>query len=193
MEATAPAPVAVEALSPDGLASALPALATLLHAAVHAGASINFVMPFAEDDAARFWTDKVMPGVRAGTRTVLLARAGGTVAGTVQIDRDTPPNQPHRAEIAKLIVHPALRRRGIARTLMAEAEARALAAGRTLLTLDTRTGDMAEPLYASLGFVTVGVIPGYCRDPFEDRLDSTTIMYKRLTAPQPPGQVSDSR
>ena len=78
------------------------------------------------------------------------------------------------------MVHPDFRRQGIAKALMADLEGHAGQLGRSLITLDTRTGDMAEPLYASLGYRTVGVIPGYCRDPFEDRLDSTTIMYKTL-------------
>jgi ribosomal protein S18 acetylase RimI-like enzyme len=80
-----------------------------------------------------------------------------------------------------LLVHPDFRRRGLARALMAELEAHARMLGRSLLTLDTRTGDRAEPLYASLGYETVGVIPRFCRDPFAaDKLDGTTIMYKVL-------------
>jgi ribosomal protein S18 acetylase RimI-like enzyme len=82
--------------------------------------------------------------------------------------------------VSKLLVDPEFRRRGLARALMVAIERRAAGLGRSLLTLDTRTGDKAEPLYASLGYETAGVIPGYCRDPFEDRLDSTTIMYKTL-------------
>ena len=81
----------------------------------------------------------------------------------------------------KLLVHPDFRRQGIARALMAKVEALAVAAGRSLITLDTRTGDRAEPLYASLGYVTVGVIPGFSRDSHDaHRLDGTTIMYKQL-------------
>jgi ribosomal protein S18 acetylase RimI-like enzyme len=98
----------------------------------------------------------------------------------VQLDFDTPPNQPHRAEVRKLLVRPDFRRQGIGRTLMAEVEKRAAELKRNLLTLDTRTGDSAEPLYASLGYRTVGIIPGYCLDPFNTKLDSTTVMYKAL-------------
>ncbi|WP_371744756.1 GNAT family N-acetyltransferase [Nordella sp. HKS 07] len=115
-----------------------------------------------------------------GTRLLLVATCGERIAGAVQLDIDTPANQPHRAEIRKLLVHPDFRRLGIARLLMAGIEDHARALGRSLLTLDTRTGDNAEPLYASLGYRTVGVIPGYCRDTHKDRLDSTTIMYKNL-------------
>ena len=78
------------------------------------------------------------------------------------------------------MVHPEHRRDGIARALMAALEHQAAAWGRRLLTLDTRTGDSAERLYASFGYETTGVIPGYCRDPFTDTLDSTTVMYKWL-------------
>jgi ribosomal protein S18 acetylase RimI-like enzyme len=98
----------------------------------------------------------------------------------VQLSTDTPPNQPHRAEVTKLLVHPDFRRRGIARALMAELEVRAAALKRTLITLDTRTGDSAEPLYASMGYKTVGTIPDFCVDPFGERLYPTTIMYKTL-------------
>jgi ribosomal protein S18 acetylase RimI-like enzyme len=154
---------------------------TLLHACVHDGASISFVMPFSIDDAEAFWRGKVLPGVAAGSSLLLVAEAEGGIAGSVQLDHDTPPNQPHRAEVRKLLVRPDFRRRGLARTLMAELEVRARLLGRSLLTLDTRTGDRAEPLYASLGYETVGVIPRFCRDPFAaDKLDGTTIMYKAL-------------
>lgn len=111
---------------------------------------------------------------------LLVAHNSERIAGSVQLDYDTPANQPHRAEIRKLLVHPEFRRRGIAQALMAELERRASRLGRCLITLDTRTGDKAESLYASLGYRTTGVIPGYCRDPVEDQLDSTTIMYKVL-------------
>ena len=79
-----------------------------------------------------------------------------------------------------MLVHPAYRRKGYARALMVELERRACALKRSLLTLDTRTGDKAEPLYASLGYEVTGIIPDFCRDTLSDRLDPTTIMYKRL-------------
>jgi ribosomal protein S18 acetylase RimI-like enzyme len=111
---------------------------------------------------------------------VLVARVGERIAGTVQLSTETPPNQPHRADVTKLLVDPAFRRRGIARTLMVELEALARRLGRSLLTLDTTTGSPAEGLYASLGYVTVGVIPGYSRAVRGDRLDPTTVMYKMV-------------
>jgi hypothetical protein len=161
----------------------LDGLAALLLANVHAGANINFVLPFSDQDAEVFWTNKVYPALRAGTRILWIARQDGRIAGSVQLDIDTPPNQPHRAEVAKLLVHPDFRRLGLARALMAELERHASRLGRTLITLDTRTGDKAEPLYASLGYRTAGIIPDFCRDPIEDRLHPTTIMYKKLGDP----------
>jgi ribosomal protein S18 acetylase RimI-like enzyme len=156
-------------------------LGALLHACVYAGASISFVLPFTTDDSEAFWCNNVLPVVRNGTRVLLVARQNGRIVGSVQLDYDTPPNQPHRAEVRKLLVHPAFRRQGIAKALMVELERLASCLGRSLITLDTRTGDKAEPLYASLGYKTVGVIPGYSRDPInKDHLDPTTIMYKNL-------------
>jgi len=158
----------------------LEALAAVLHAAVHEGASVGFVLPFSPEDALGFWRDRVLPVVRTGARRVWVARIGGRIVATVQLILDTPPNQCHRAEIAKLLVHPEARRLGIGRALMEAAEASARAEGRTLLTLDTRTGDRAEPLYLSMGYIAAGVIPGYARGPHSPELEPTTIMYKAV-------------
>jgi ribosomal protein S18 acetylase RimI-like enzyme len=163
-----------------GSSADLDQLAQVLHAAVHAGASVSFVLPFSMDDARAFWRDQVLPRVDAGTRRILIARVDGRIAGTVQLDLATPPNQRHRAEVLKLLVHPDARRRGIARGLMVAIEDVARAEGRTLLTLDTRTGDAAEPLYRSLGYIAAGVIPEYALAPDGSSLEATTIMYKRL-------------
>ncbi|MCF3932658.1 GNAT family N-acetyltransferase [Acuticoccus sp. M5D2P5] len=171
----------IDRLDGEAIRAEIDALSALLADVVAAGASINFVLPFTPADAERFWRDKVLPRVESGGITMLVARHEGWIVGSVQLVHDTPPNQPHRADIAKLMVHPDARRMGIAKRLMVEAERRAAPLGRTLITLDTRTGDAAEPLYTALGYQTVGVIPGYARDPYgTDRLDSTTIMYKTL-------------
>ena len=172
--------ITISAFTPDAIAAHARELGALLHACVHAGASISFVLPFTQVDAEAFWSGNVLSAVQDGARLVLVARDGDRIVGSVQLDYDTPPNGRHRAEVRKLIVHPDARRRGIARALMSELERRAHRLGRTLLTLDTRTGDNAAPLYTSLGYVTVGVIPGFARDPFDDRLDATTIMYRAL-------------
>jgi ribosomal protein S18 acetylase RimI-like enzyme len=156
-------------------------LADILRAVVYDGAGVSFVVPFSMDDARAFWTGQVLPGVRAGTRRVLVARSGGRIVGTVQIDLAVPPNQRHRAEVVKLLVHPSARRQGIARALMVALEAVAQADGRTLLTLDTWTGRAAEKLYQSLGYTTVGVIPRYARGSLTPELEPATFMYKELT------------
>lgn len=159
-------------------------LATLLHDCVHDGASIGFVLPFSRADARAYWANKIAPGVAAGGRVMLTARLpdvmNGAIIGTGQLDIDTMPNQPHRAEVMKLMIHPTARRRGVARALMLALFDQARAHGRTLLTLDTRTGDTAEPLYTSLGFEVAGVYPDYALDPFKKGLDATTLMFKRL-------------
>ncbi len=170
----------IAALSAEDAAGRVGELGALLRDCVHDGASVGFVLPCPQARFEAFWSDNVVPAVRRGSRLLLVARLGDRIVGTVQLDHDTPANQPHRAEVRKLLVHPAFRRRGISRALMTELEARAAGLGRRLLTLDTRTGDAAEPLYASLGYSTSGVIPGYCLDPAGGRFDSTTIMYKAL-------------
>jgi hypothetical protein len=170
----------IEELSAADLAREIDAFATLLHDCVHAGASIGFILPFSRDDARAFWRDKIAPGLSAGARRLLVARHEGMLAGTVQLGLDVMPNQRHRGDVSKLMVHPDARRHGIARRLMAELERIARAEGRTLLTLDTREADAAEPLYRSLGYHAVGVIPRYARAPESDRLDGTVIMFKEL-------------
>ena len=158
------------------------ALGELLHAVVHAGAGISFIVPFSPEDGRAFWREKILPGVRARTRRVVVARWGARIVGTVQLDLAMPPNQQHRAEVAKMLVHPDARRRGLARSLMVSLEGIAHEEGRTLLTLDTVTGGHAEPLYLSLGYVAVGVIPRYARSSLTPDLEATTIMYKELAA-----------
>jgi ribosomal protein S18 acetylase RimI-like enzyme len=154
-------------------------LAGILRACVHAGASVSFILPFELDQARAFWQRKVAPGVAARTRVLLGARVGARLVGTVQLDCDTPPNQRHRADVSKLLVHPEQRRLGIARALMERIETYAPASDRHLLTLDTAS-EGACALYLSLGYQKVGEIPGYARDPITDRLDATIIMFKDL-------------
>jgi len=181
----APAEIQVEEWRPDqpGTASLehdIDMLGEVLHAVVHAGAGVSFIVPFSPGDARGFWLDRVLPTVRARTRRVVVARGGARIVGTVQLDLAVPPNQQHRAEVTKLLVHPAARRRGVARALMTALEALARSEGRTLLTLDTVTGGRAEPLYLSLGYVPAGVIPRYARGSLTPELEATTIMYKEL-------------
>jgi len=158
----------------------LPELGALLQDCVHDGASIGFILPFDATASQAFWTDNVLPAVTRGVRLLLVAEVEGKVAGAVQLDWDTNPNQAHRAEVRKLLVAPAFRRRGIARLLMQALEVRARQLPRSLLTLDTRSSDHAQALYLSLGYVVAGSIPAYALAPAGDRLDATTIMYKQL-------------
>jgi ribosomal protein S18 acetylase RimI-like enzyme len=178
-------PLRIEGWTPNpaGADADLDMLARVLHACVHTGASVSFVLPFSPDDAKAFWRDQVLPAVYMGNRRVLLARLDGEIVGTVQIDLSTPPNQPHRAEVKKLLVHPEARRHGIARALMAAVDEQARAAHRNLLTLDTVTGGPAEALYRSLGYAVSGIIPHYALNFDSSRLEDTTVMYKQL-APQ---------
>jgi ribosomal protein S18 acetylase RimI-like enzyme len=110
---------------------------------------------------------------------ILAAFDGSTLVGTVQLILAVPPNQPHRGEIAKLLVHRSARRRGVAQRLMGRVEVEARAEGKTLLVLDTVTGDAAERLYEGLGWTTVGVIPGYALYP-DGRPCDTTVFFKAL-------------
>jgi len=158
----------------------LDALADVLHRVVNIGAGVSFVVPFSLDDARAFWIEKVLPSVRDRSIHVLVARIDGRIAGTVQFQIPWPPNQPHRADVAKLLVHPDARRRGIARSLMLALHDVARREGRTLLTLDTWTGSHAEALYRSLGYIVVGVIPRFARGSTTRALEPTTIMYKEL-------------
>jgi ribosomal protein S18 acetylase RimI-like enzyme len=172
------APQRVWRLDALALAQARPRLGEILIACVHAGASIGFLHPLSAADADAYWA-RIEQAV-AGGRCVVLAAAieDGAIAGTVQLDIDTLPNQPHRATVSKLLVHPELRRRGLGEALMRALEQRALAAGRWLLTLDTATGD-AERLYERLGFSRAGEVPDYAMNP-DRSLTATTFLYKRL-------------
>ena len=165
---------------PSRLDEEIGMLGGVLHACVHGGAGVSFVLPFSQGDADAFWRDRIAPAVQTGTCRVLVARSAGRIFGTVQLDLATPPNQPHRAEVRKLLVHPEARRRGIAKALMLALEEDARKNGRTLLTLDTVTGDPAEGLYLSIGYVKVGVIPRYALRPNAIEWDATTIMYNDL-------------
>lgn len=170
--------------SAESLGRDVDMLSEVLQAVVYGGAGVSFVVPFSLDEARAFWLDKVLPGVRDRTRRVLVARRDAQIVGTVQIDLAVPPNQRHRAEVAKLLVHPIARRRGVARALMVALESVAQSEGRTLLTLDTWTGGDAERLYLSLGYVSVGVIPRYARGSLTPGLEPATIMYKELAQPE---------
>jgi len=155
-----------------------PALAAVLIDCVERGASVSFMAPLARAKAEAFWQD-VAEGVARGERTLLVATIGERVVGTVQVVNAGPENQPHRADIAKMLVHSEARRRGIGAALMRAAEAAARTSGKTVLVLDTVTGEDAERLYTRLGWQRVGVIPNFALFP-DGRLCATTYFYKAL-------------
>ena len=155
-------------------------LAELLVAAVADGASVGFLPPLALEEARRYWSGVLAPGV-----ALVLAEDTGRIVGAVQLHAASSTNGRHRGEVAKLMVHPDHRRRGIGRRLMQRLETVARDDGRWLLVLDTREGDPSNELYRSLGYHEVGRIPRYARSA-DGRLEATVFYYKELT-PAPPG------
>jgi GNAT superfamily N-acetyltransferase len=168
----------------DGPAAwvAASALADILIDCVERGASVSFMHPLSREEAEAFWAD-VAESVARGERLLLAAELDGEIVGTVQVVFAGEENQPHRADIAKMLVHGHARRRGIAERLMRAAEAAARAAGKTVLVLDTVTGGDAERLYARIGWSKVGVIPNYALFP-DGRPCATTYFYKAV-GPKP--------
>lgn len=167
-------------LSADDMHTHIDALSDMLIATVAGGAAISFLHPVTPDHARAFWLNDIAPEVQVNRRTLFATMQGDRPTGTVQLITAMPPNQPHRAEIAKMMVHPTARRRGLGRMLITAALDHAREIGKTLVTLDTRTDDAAQPLYASVGFTAAGVIPDFGIDPDGTRLHATTYMYKRL-------------
>ena len=153
------------------------ALAGVLIDCVEGGASVSFMHPLPRDRAVAFWRC-VAQGVAAGERALLVAEDARGLCGTVQLVLDQPENQPHRAELSKMLVHRRVRRQGLGAALMRAAEATARECGKTLLVLDTASED-AERLYERLGWIRVGVIPGFALLP-QGRLCGTTVFYRTL-------------
>ncbi|PZW38531.1 acetyltransferase (GNAT) family protein [Humitalea rosea] len=170
----------VEALDAAAAASAERRLSEILIATVADGASVSFLPPLAVETARAFWR-RIAGDVAAGTRLLLAAWLDGALVGTVQVNCGTPQNQPHRADLEKLLVDPAARRRGVGRALVARAEQAARGVGRRLLTLDTRAGEAAEPLYRAMGWQEAGRIPDYALSA-DGTPHETVLFYKRLVA-----------
>jgi GNAT superfamily N-acetyltransferase len=171
-------PVTIERLNAEAARTHRNALAEVLLDCVEGGASVSYMAPLAAETAREAF-EAIEPELESGRRVLLAAFTDDALVGTVQIAAAAPPNQPHRADIAKLLVRRAARKRGVGRVLMQRAELEARAAGKTLLVLDTVTGDPAERLYERLGWVKVGVIPNYALYP-DGRPCDTTIFWKAL-------------
>src|SRR5437763_4878291 len=154
-------------------------LADVLIDCVEGGASVSFMHPLSRARAVAFWR-RVAQDVAAGERALLVAEDTRGVCGTVQLVLDQPENQPHRAELSKMLVHRRARRQGLGAALMRAAEATARECGKTLLVLDTANGE-AERLYERLGWTRVGVIPAYALLP-QGGLCGTTVYYRNLGA-----------
>ncbi len=170
----------IRTLDPAEATARLPELSDILVDAVANGASVNFLAGFTHDQARTFWRNQI-PGIAAVEKQLLVADDGQTLVGTVMLMFAHQPNAPHRAEIGKMLVHSAARRRGLGRRLLAAAETAARAAGRTLLMLDTESGSAGDLLYRSCGWIEVGRVPGHAFTP-DGRLAETTVFYKQLTA-----------
>jgi GNAT superfamily N-acetyltransferase len=172
------AAIEIRRLSASEARENLRGLAEVLADCVAGGASVSFMPPFSESDAATFF-EKLLPEIERGDRILLAAFDGPRLIGTVQVIAAASPNQPHRADVAKLLVHRSARGKGAAPLLMQRAEEQALAAGKNLLVLDTCAGTTAERLYLRLGWTKVGVIPKYALNPDGSWCD-TSVFFKQL-------------
>jgi GNAT superfamily N-acetyltransferase len=172
--------VSLSALNPQEAKHQVAALSEVLMDCVEGGASVSFMSPLSRERADAFWRG-VAEGVAAGERILLVARdrRDGQIIGTVQVVLKQPENQPHRADVAKMLVHRRARKRGVGAALMRAAEDAARVAGKSVLVLDTVTGGDAERLYARLGWMKAGIIPNYALWP-EGGFCDTTVFYKQI-------------
>jgi GNAT superfamily N-acetyltransferase len=158
--------------------AAIPDLCEVLSDCINGGASLGFMLPFAPEDGEVYWND-IADQVEKGGIILGVAEVDGRVVGTVQIGLTSKPNQPHRGDLMKLLVHHSARGLGLSRRLTEAVEKEAAGRGRTLLVLDTATGSDAEAIYPRLGWERVGVIPDYALWP-QGGLCGTTLFYKRI-------------
>ncbi|HEY8646184.1 MAG TPA: GNAT family N-acetyltransferase [Gaiellaceae bacterium] len=168
----------IRRLGPDEPRERLDALAGVLADCVAGGASVGYMAPFSHEDA-RAAFEGFACDAEQGRRIILGAFLDGNLVGTAQLVLAVPPNQPHRADVARVLVHRSARRRGIAQQLMEQLEREARAEGKTLLVLDAVTGGDAARLYERTGWNTVGVIPNYALYP-DGRFCDTTVFWKSL-------------
>ena len=171
----------IEALVPPATDRDVRELASLLVETVDSGAAVSFLAPLSRERAESWWRQTLEA---AGPRSVfLVGRDDEGVAGTVQLHGAWAPNQPHRAEVVKLMVHPRSQGQGLGRRLMESIESSALEAGYTLLTLDAKRGAAAERLYRRLGWVAAGTIPRFAFDSDGTPHDAV-FFYKELAQPR---------
>jgi GNAT superfamily N-acetyltransferase len=170
----------VRRLTPEEARARCGELSEILLDCVEGGASVGFMAPLARETSDAFWR-RVADGVAAGERALLVAEdaPGGEIVGTVHLAFAAPENQPHRAEVVKMLVRRSARRRGLADRLMRAVEDVARECGKTLLMLDTVTSSPAERLYERRGWSRLGVVPGYALWP-DGRLCDATFFYKTL-------------
>jgi ribosomal protein S18 acetylase RimI-like enzyme len=169
--------VVVAELDAAAVRAALDELAAVLVDCVEGGASVSFMAPYTHDQGRAFF-GAVADAIERGEIVLLAARHDGRIVGTVQLGIKTPPNQPHRADVNKLLVHRSVRKQGTGAALMRQLEIAARSRGRSLLVLDTASDD-AERLYERMGWTRVGVIPGYALLPHGGLCD-TTLFWKRV-------------
>jgi GNAT superfamily N-acetyltransferase len=179
MTHAAPASFAIRRLHANEAAASVEALADVLIDCVEGGASVSFMQPLSRDKATAFWRG-VAEGVARNERVLLVAEdADGAIVGTVQLITAMPENQPHRADVAKVLVHRRARRQGLAQRLMAAVEVAARDEGKSVLVLDTVTGGDAERLYERANWRQVGIVPNYALMP-NGAFCSTTFFCKQL-------------
>lgn len=166
------------ALTTDEFRASIPRLGHILADAVNGGAGVSFMLPFTDEDGAAYWANQT-GGVESGYKIIFAAFDAEEIVGTVTLDKAWPPNQPHRGDIAKMLVLSSHRRRGVGKLLLDALEARAREMGITLLTFDTTTNSPAESFYRNLGFTCIGSIPDYALSP-TGQMDATSIFYKKL-------------
>ena len=170
----------VEILSADDVEKAVPRLADILIDAVASGAGVSFLHPLAREDAEKFWQSQI-PGVRAKTTFILVSKNNRSeISGTVMLHKAWAPNQKHRGDVAKLLVHRDFRRQGAGSALMLSMEDLAIKLGLQMINFDAVAGGASDQLYRTLGYQVVGTVPGYAYSNMGDTLDDVIFFYKKF-------------
>jgi len=168
----------VEILNAEQAATSVPRLAEILIDAVASGAGVSFLHPLSQDDAEQFWRDQ-LPGVVAGKTFILICKDSlRQIMGVVMLHKAWAPNQPHRGDVAKLLVHRDFRRLGVGSALMLEMEKLAQKIGLRMINFDAVAGGAPDRLYRTLGYHVVGTIPGYAFSGQDNKLDDVVFFYK---------------